>query len=198
MHAHSDNQALVVAVVCALASVVGCANTQPDVVAVRETARPDGSFAPPVIRPCRAGNYSGVFNSRSGADAGQVSVLNGVMSFSLVKVMSGELDYKVSSGATLDGKSIIGNETFTAGIDSDNSGCYEGHFHVTLVDGLFNLAPGAQPYSFVGKVQGDYVKSASSGDEAFFGSWQAFPADAPDGSSPILQGDWSAIWTGPN
>lgn len=187
---------------CSVAILVlaGCATTEPDVVATEQSARNDGSLTIPTITACRAGKYDGTFSNRTGADAAPVSTLKGNISFSLVRVSSGEF-YQISNGAKLDGKSDSG-DTFSADIDSDNGACREGQFNVHLVNGEFRLpvpdgsaAPTAS-FPFVGMVEGVYASRPEG--EGFIGYWQAYWPNYRDGGAPIMHGVWSATWSGAN
>ncbi len=187
---------------CALGlSASGCARDN-DVVAVRPAVRLEGGFlSSPKVLPCQEGKYGGFFNTPFTSGAAPPLVLDGTISFSLVKVTSGELDFKIAPGAKLVGKSAA-DVPFSADIDSDNSGCHEGYFHVNLIHGGYKYSDASPPFPFVGKVSGYYLAYASQNGvddfEGFLGNWQAFAGTSSDGGALVGAGRWSALWQGPN
>lgn len=202
MSSSGGPRVLVMAALGASVLAPACSPADPDVVANRQTLRPDAGLPPlPTFPFCRAGNYVGNFNSRSNDGVAQGLSLTGTISFSLVQVQSGELDFKVQSGARLQGMSVQG-QPFSADIVSHDASCREGHFRVNLVRGGFTYSETAQPFPFVGIVDGHYylVRDGADGggSEGFIGSWQAFAGNVIDGGVPLGHGDWIALWFAPN
>ena len=182
-----------------IAALAGCASTEPDVVATQESVKPDGNLPPiPIILPCQGGRYTGTFANLAGTDTAPTSTLNGTMSFSLVQVASGTGEFfKIQNGAKLAGKSAQG-DTFSADIDSDNSGCHEGRFNVTLANGLFRVrGADAGTLQFGGTVDGVYTAYKGQQGE-FSGSWRVYWPTYRDGGTPFLHGGWTATWSGAN
>ena len=168
--------------------LVGCAS-DPDVVATRSPQRRDGGLSGvKELNLCRAGRYGGNFSSIPAAD-GAVSSLKGPISFELMEEPSGEF-FRVTHGDKLEGSSEQGDK-FSADIDADSTGCREGHFEITLANGLYTLAGTTIQVAFQGNVTGTYV--VSDGQEAFFGSWSATFLN-----NQRVQGPWTAVWFGPN
>lgn len=187
---------------CGLALSAAACTRDNDVVAIEPTQHPEGGLqAHAQVRPCQAGRYVGSFNTPFSSGSAPPLVLDGTISFSLVKVTSGELDFKISNGAKLVGKSAD-NIPFSADIDSDNSGCQEGYFHVNLIHGAYTYSDASPPFPFVGKVSGYYLAySAQNGVtdfEGFLGQWEAFAGNSSDGGALVGAGRWSALWQGPN
>lgn len=180
---------LVVALLCPW--VGACASPEPDVVATQQSQRPDGGFHDLAkVHACRAGSYQGTFSSVAGADAATISTLKGLISFELIEEPSGEF-LRVNNGEKLQGASEQG-DSFSADIDSDNSGCKEGVFTVNLKNGVYVPAGSVAQYTFYGNVNGVYLATMVNGQhfEGFLGAWEAFwPLDP---NNPIARGQWSA------
>src|SRR5262245_31552660 len=141
--------------------LVGCATSEPDVVATRVPAHKDGGgFSFTELHTCREGRYGGSFASSSN-DGSFASTLKGPISFELVKQGTGEF-FSVTPGEKLQGSSEQGDQ-FSADIDTDRSGCREGQFNVQLIHGRYTPVGTTSEIPFDGTVEGKYVTSVSDG-----------------------------------